>query len=166
MSTFNSFHDELSLQPIPTNSKELDNILGGGIRMKTITDIYGFKFKTQFCLQLTINTIIPEGLVAGEVVWISTKDTKTLIRRLQTLCENYTEMFNLKLNLQNLIHFHQAHNVSQLISCVYDIKKFIKHNKKVSLIHTFRNFPNDQHLDIISDTTDSDRFICIDNAKC
>lgn len=126
--------NELNTQPIPTNCKSLDDILGGGIHMRSVSDIYGSKFKTQFCLQLVINTIIPrpEGLIAGEVVWISTKDTKIFAHRLKSFCKNYKEMYGIKVDLLKFVHVQSVDNACDLLSCIYDVKELIDSNKRVS----------------------------------
>jgi len=62
---------------IVTHHKDLDKLLGGGIRLQEITEISGLSGtgKTQFCIQLACNVTLPywlEGL-DGDCVYIDTE---------------------------------------------------------------------------------------------
>jgi RecA/RadA recombinase len=50
---------------IKTGLEKLDNLLGGGIRNGTITDIFGASStgKTQLALQIMVNTLLEGGTV-------------------------------------------------------------------------------------------------------
>lgn len=67
------------MKHVKTNSKELDNLLGGGIETQSITEFFGAfgSGKTQAGLQLAVNIQLPEkeGGLGGEVVWIDTENT-------------------------------------------------------------------------------------------
>ncbi len=64
---------------ISTGSDELDNLFGGGIETKAITEIFG-EFgsgKTQLALQLSVNVQLPkeEGGLDGKTIYIDTENT-------------------------------------------------------------------------------------------
>jgi DNA repair protein RadA len=64
---------------ITTGSKNLDNLLGGGVETKAILEAYGAFGcgKTQLALQLAINAQLPieEGGANGKVIFIDTEGT-------------------------------------------------------------------------------------------
>lgn len=64
---------------ITTMSKNLDELLGGGIETQSIVECYG-QFgsgKTQLALQASVSVQLPvdQGGLAGEAVWIDTENT-------------------------------------------------------------------------------------------
>lgn len=64
---------------ISTGSKELDELIGGGIESQSITEFYG-KFasgKTNLCFQLAVTTQLPKdkGGQDGNVLWIDTENS-------------------------------------------------------------------------------------------
>ncbi len=64
---------------ITTMSKNLDNLLGGGVETQSITEFYG-KFgsgKTQICHQLAVNVQLPleKGGLDGAALYIDTENT-------------------------------------------------------------------------------------------
>jgi DNA repair protein RadA len=64
---------------ISTGSKDLDELLGGGVEAKAITEAYG-KFasgKTQLGFQLSVNVQLPvgKGGMAGKVLFVDTEGT-------------------------------------------------------------------------------------------
>lgn len=71
--------ERLSVKKITTGSKNLDDLLGGGIETKTITEFYG-EFgtgKTQICHQLAVNVQLPpeRGGLEGKAVYLDTEGT-------------------------------------------------------------------------------------------
>jgi DNA repair protein RadA len=71
--------ERMSLPKITTGSRNLDNLLGGGIEVKTITEFFG-EFgsgKTQICHQLAVNVQLPRerGGLAKKAVYIDTEGT-------------------------------------------------------------------------------------------
>jgi DNA repair protein RadA len=71
--------ERMSLPKITTGSRNLDNLLGGGIEVKTITELFG-EFgsgKTQLCHQLAVNVQLPreKGGLAKKAVYIDTEGT-------------------------------------------------------------------------------------------
>jgi len=73
------FERRKSVKKITTGSKDLDELLGGGIETQSITEFFG-EFgsgKTQICHQLAVNVQLPEneGGLEGSVVIIDTENT-------------------------------------------------------------------------------------------
>ncbi|MFN3527614.1 MAG: DNA repair and recombination protein RadA, partial [Candidatus Altarchaeaceae archaeon] len=73
------FEKRKDVGKISTGSKELDNLLGGGVETKAITEFYG-QFgsgKTQIALQLSVNVQLPKekGGLNGTAVYIDTEGT-------------------------------------------------------------------------------------------
>ncbi len=64
---------------ITTSSRDLDNLLGGGVECGSITEFYGaFRTgKTQICYQLAINAQLPcdKGGLGKKVLWVDTEGT-------------------------------------------------------------------------------------------
>jgi len=68
-----------TMKKITTGSKELDNLLGGGIETQAITELFG-EFgsgKTQICHQLAVNIQLPEdkGGIGKTAIYIDTENT-------------------------------------------------------------------------------------------
>lgn len=71
--------ERLSIGRITTGSKALDQLLGGGVETKTITEFFGEygTGKTQICHQLSVNVQLPpeKGGLSGNAVYIDTEGT-------------------------------------------------------------------------------------------
>ncbi|WCJ22871.1 DNA repair and recombination protein RadA [Euphorbia peplus] len=80
-------HEEKSLTRITTSCADLDNILGGGISCKEVTEIGGVPGigKTQFGIQLAVNVQIPPycGGLGGKAIYIDTEGSFMVERVLQ-----------------------------------------------------------------------------------
>jgi len=71
--------ERMNIKKITTGSKNLDELLGGGIETKNITEFYG-EFgsgKTQLCHQLSVNVQLPEdkGGLEAKAVYIDSEGT-------------------------------------------------------------------------------------------
>ncbi|GBF09619.1 homologue of the bacterial recA and yeast RAD51/DMC1 [Aeropyrum pernix] len=71
--------ESMNIKKITTGSRNLDELLGGGVETKTITELFG-EFgsgKTQICHQLSVNVQLPEdkGGLEGKAVYIDTEGT-------------------------------------------------------------------------------------------
>ncbi|MEM1644265.1 MAG: DNA repair and recombination protein RadA [Ignisphaera sp.] len=71
--------ERMSLPKITTGSRNLDNLLGGGVEVKTITEFFG-EFgsgKTQLCHQLAVNVQLPreKGGLSKKAIYIDTEGT-------------------------------------------------------------------------------------------
>ncbi len=71
--------ERLNVRKITTGSKSLDDLLGGGIETKTITEFFGEygTGKTQICHQLSVNVQLPpeRGGLKGKAFYIDTEGT-------------------------------------------------------------------------------------------
>lgn len=71
--------ERMNIGRITTGSKALDQLLGGGVETKTITEFFGEygTGKTQICHQLAINVQLPQekGGLGGAAVYIDTEGT-------------------------------------------------------------------------------------------
>ncbi len=71
--------ERMTIRKITTSSKALDDLLGGGIETKQITEFFG-EFgtgKTQICHQLAVNVQLPDdkGGLGAKAVYIDTEGT-------------------------------------------------------------------------------------------
>ncbi len=71
--------ERMTVGKITTGSKSLDDLLGGGVETRTITEFYG-EFgtgKTQICHQLSVNVQLPpeKGGLSGRAVYIDSEGT-------------------------------------------------------------------------------------------
>ena len=71
--------ERLTVKKITTGSRNLDQLLGGGVETRTITEFFG-EFgsgKTQICHQLAVNVQLPEdrGGLEAKAVYIDTEGT-------------------------------------------------------------------------------------------
>ncbi len=68
-----------SIGRITTGSKEVDELIGGGIETQSITEVYGqyAAGKTQWCFQLAVTTQLPEeqGGLEGNVLYIDSENS-------------------------------------------------------------------------------------------
>jgi len=87
LSAVDLFEKEKEKKAITTGSKELDDLLGGGIFTGEITEIAGefASGKTQLCFQLAINVQLPvdQGGLNGGVYYIDTEGTFSSTRIVQ-----------------------------------------------------------------------------------
>ncbi|MGC9071135.1 MAG: DNA repair and recombination protein RadA [Acidilobus sp.] len=71
--------ERMTIRKITTGSKALDDLLGGGVETKQITEFYGEygTGKTQVCHQLAVNVQLPEdkGGLLAKAVYIDTEGT-------------------------------------------------------------------------------------------
>lgn len=71
--------ERMSAKKITTGSKNLDELLGGGVETKMVTEFFG-EFgsgKTQICHQLSVNVQLPEdqGGLSAKAVYVDTEGT-------------------------------------------------------------------------------------------
>jgi DNA repair protein RadA len=71
--------ERMTIRKITTGSKALDDLLGGGVETKQITEFFGEygTGKTQVCHQLAVNVQLPEdkGGLSAKAVYIDTEGT-------------------------------------------------------------------------------------------
>ncbi|GER57501.1 DNA repair and recombination protein radA [Striga asiatica] len=87
-------HEEESSVCITTSSSDLDEILGGGIRCKEVTEIGGVPGigKTQLGIQLAVNVQIPAdyGGLGGKAIYIDTEGS-FMVERVRQIAEACAE---------------------------------------------------------------------------
>lgn len=113
---------------ISTGSKELDELLGGGVEVKAITEAYG-KFaagKTQIGFQLAVNAQLPvsKGGLEGNVLYIDTEGTFRP-ERIEAIAK--AQGMDPEKALQN-IYVVRAENTSQQILTIERADKLIREN--------------------------------------
>lgn len=156
MNALSCLIEEHQIKSIPTGSYKLDQALQTGYRLGTLTEINGSSGagKTQLCLQLTINCILPEpvGDVGGEVVFISTKRNfcrQRVHQLIDRVCVNKWEssdFFKIKTNriiftrqeaLKKIYHRHVT-NLPELIATIYQLNKFVEKKQTVRICNRLK----------------------------
>lgn len=155
MNALSCLIEEHQTKRIPTGSYKLDQALQTGNRLGTLTEINGSSGagKTQLCLQLTINCILPEpvGEVGGEVVFISTKRNfcqqrvHQLVDRMLVNKWESSEFFKSKKNriiftrqeaLKKIYH-RLVTNLPELIATIYQLNKFVGKRQTVRICNAW-----------------------------
>ncbi len=122
------YEERKAIGRIATGSKELDDLLGGGVEAKAITEAYG-KFasgKTQLGFQLTVNVQLPvgKGGMDGKVLFIDTESTFRP-ERIESIAK--AAGMNPEDALSNIFVVH-AQNTEQQILAVEKADKTIREN--------------------------------------
>nr|KYP76898.1 DNA repair protein RAD51 isogeny 3 [Cajanus cajan] len=139
---------------ITTSCVDLDNILGGGIKCKEVTEIGGVPGigKTQIGIQLAVNVQIPQeyGGLGGKAIYIDTEGSFMVERVLQIAeaciedMAEYSHQFHkdfqacdVKVHpnniLENIFYFRVCSYTEQIALINY-LDKFIMENKDVKII--------------------------------
>ncbi|XP_024023085.1 DNA repair protein RAD51 homolog 3 isoform X2 [Morus notabilis] len=147
-------HEEQLLRRITTSCADLDNILGGGINCKEVTEIGGVPGigKTQLGIQLAVNVQIPVDLggLGGKAVYIDTEGSFMVERALQIAEASVLDMVeyndllrkehrkcqvNLKPNdlLESIYYFRICSYTEQMAVISY-LDKFISAHKDVKIV--------------------------------
>ncbi|KAL5859906.1 hypothetical protein ACOSQ3_001202 [Xanthoceras sorbifolium] len=147
-------HEEESLMRITTSCADLDNILGGGINCKEVTEIGGVPGigKTQLGIQLAVNVQIPRefGGLGGKAIYIDTEGSFMVERALQiaeACVEDMSEYSRFLRNdiqacqvriqpkdiLENIYYFRICSYTEQIALINY-LEKFISEHKDVKLV--------------------------------
>ena len=144
--------ERLNIRKITTGSKNLDDLLGGGIETKTITEFYGEygTGKTQICHQLSINVQLPSerGGLGGKAVYIDTEGTFRWER-----IEAMARAVGLEPDeaMEN-IYYQRAYNSDHQMAIVDELFKFVpENNVKLVVIdsvtsHFRAEYPGREHL--------------------
>ncbi|XP_042237415.1 DNA repair protein RAD51 homolog 3-like isoform X2 [Homarus americanus] len=149
---------------IATFCEALDSLLGGGIPLRAITEIYGTPGigKTQMCLQACVSVQLPSsvGGVGGEALFIDTEGSFTAgrlkdmatdaIQHAQTIggknvdTSDFTDISILK-----GIHYFRCLNYIEIVAVIKHLPSLLKSNPKMHLIvidsiafHFRHDFPN------------------------
>ncbi|KAK2650573.1 hypothetical protein Ddye_018062 [Dipteronia dyeriana] len=147
-------HEEESLTRITTSCADLDNILGGGINCKEVTEIGGVPGigKTQLGIQLAVNVQIPRefGGLGGKAIYIDTEGSFMVERALQIaeacvedmseysrFLRNDVQACQVKIQpkdiLENIFYFRICSYTEQIALINY-LEKFISEHKDVKLV--------------------------------
>jgi DNA repair protein RadA len=145
-------------QYVPTGSERLDTILGGGIRTEALTEVFGGSGsgKTQFCIDLMLNTIFSP--VSGNVIYVSTKNcltpeniNKKIGRYIDGFNENESESKNIPTveDVLKRIKHKRVFKLNELIFIVYHIREIVEraycYNPiKLVIIDSFTHFMRNQ----------------------
>lgn len=144
--------ERLNIGKITTGSKALDELLGGGIETKTITEFYGEygSGKTQICHQLSVNVQLPpeRGGLSGRAVYIDTEGTFRWER-----IEAMARALGLNPDVaMDSIYYIRAYNSDHQMSIVEELFSFVpKNNVKLVVIdsvtsHFRAEYPGREHL--------------------
>ncbi|KAJ6400399.1 hypothetical protein OIU84_015950 [Salix udensis] len=148
-------HEERSLMTrISTSCADLDDILGGGISCKQVTEIGGVPGigKTQLGIQLAVNVQMPSycGGLGGKAIYIDTEGS-FMVERAQEIAEAYVEdisEYNRFLHkdlqacqgeiqgkdvLQN-IYFFRICSYTEQIALINYLEEFISDHKDVKIV--------------------------------
>jgi DNA repair protein RadA len=119
---------------ITTNSQNLNNLLGGGIETRALTEAYGAfgSGKSQLAHQLAVTVQLPldKGGANGKAVWIDTEGTFRP-ERIKSMCQNLGLDF-LK-TLKN-IFVARAFNSDHQILLVDKVNDLIKNGEPIKLL--------------------------------
>ncbi|XP_021804951.1 DNA repair protein RAD51 homolog 3 isoform X2 [Prunus avium] len=147
-------HEEQSFPRITTSCADLDNILGGGINCKEVTEIGGVPGigKTQLGIQLAVNVQIPVdfGGLGGKAVYIDTEGSFMVERALQIAeasvvdMSHYNELLRKELRtcqveiqptdiLKNIFYFRICSYTEQ-IALINHLDKFILEHNDVKIV--------------------------------
>jgi len=156
-SAFDLLQEEEQETHIVTFCAAFDEMVGGGIPLGKITEFCGGPGmgKTQFGIQLAVDSIIPElfGGVGGEAIYIDCEGSficervveiaQAASHHIKSVAENNSEEPGLQealdaFSLQNIlkkIHVFRCHDYVQLIALSHTLPGFIKENSgKVKII--------------------------------
>ncbi|XP_031269733.1 DNA repair protein RAD51 homolog 3 [Pistacia vera] len=147
-------HEEESMTRITTSCADLDNILGGGINCKEVTEIGGVPGigKTQLGIQLAVNVQIPLefGGLGGKAIYIDTEGSFMVERALQiaeACVEDMSEYNRFLRNdfqacqvkmqptdiLENIFYFRVCSYTEQIALINY-LDKFMSEHKDVKIV--------------------------------
>ncbi|XP_013773850.1 DNA repair protein RAD51 homolog 3-like [Limulus polyphemus] len=154
-SAFDMSKNEKGVAAIVTFSQKVDEMIGGGIHTKKITEICGPPGigKTQICLQLSVNVQIPEscGGVGGEAIYIDTEGSFIVERLLDIASATVNHFYSgvqenisqeEKARRKNLIledilkgiHYYRCQDYVELLAVVNILSDFLEQHSKVRLV--------------------------------
>lgn len=144
--------ERMNVKKITTGSKNLDDLLGGGIETKTITEFYGEygTGKTQICHQLAVNVQLPpeKGGLNGKAVYIDTEGTFRW-ERIEAMARGVGLDPD---EVMENIYVQRAYNSDHQIAIVEELFKFVpENNVKLVIIdsvtsHFRAEYPGREHL--------------------
>ncbi|KAL9671639.1 hypothetical protein QQ045_009209 [Rhodiola kirilowii] len=152
-SAWDMLHEEVVFGRITTSCAELDEILGGGISCKQVTEIGGVPGigKTQLGIQLAVNVQMPVdyGGLKGKAVYIDTEGSFMVERTLQivegckedmsascsteTDFQDFLEKWQPKNFLRNIFYFRVC-SYQEQIELINNLETFISAHKDVKIV--------------------------------
>ncbi|KAJ4844938.1 DNA repair protein rad51c [Turnera subulata] len=153
-SAWDMLHEEESMRRITTSCAELDNILGGGISCREVTEIGGVPGigKTQLGIQLAVNVQIPPhcGGLEGKAIYIDTEGS-FMVERVLQIAEAYIEdmaeyhRFLYKdsraspvetqgKDILESIYYFRVCSYTEQIALINFLDKFVSEHKDVKLV--------------------------------
>ncbi|MEM4718413.1 MAG: DNA repair and recombination protein RadA [Desulfurococcaceae archaeon] len=144
--------ERLSIRKITTGSKQLDDLMGGGVETKTITEFFGEygTGKTQVCHQLSVNVQLPleRGGLSGNAVYIDTEGTFRWER-----VEAMARALGLDPDkVMDSIYYIRAYNSDHQMQLIDELFSFVpKNSVKLVVIdsvtsHFRAEYPGREHL--------------------
>ncbi|XP_038683593.1 DNA repair protein RAD51 homolog 3 isoform X2 [Tripterygium wilfordii] len=147
-------HEEELLPHITTSCADLDNILGGGIKCKEVTEIGGVPGigKTQLGIQLAVNVQIPPdcGGLGGKAIYIDTEGSFMVERVVQIAgaCVEDMSEYNrflqkdfqpsgIKIQPKDIlekIYYFRVCSYTEQIAVINYLEKFISEHKDVKIV--------------------------------
>ncbi|MEM4570632.1 MAG: DNA repair and recombination protein RadA [Desulfurococcaceae archaeon] len=144
--------ERLNVRKVTTGSRALDELLGGGIETKTITEFYGEygSGKTQLCHQLSVNVQLPyeKGGLSGRAVYIDTEGTFRW-ERVEAMARAVG--LDPDATMEN-IYYVRAYNSDHQMSTIDELFSFVPKNEvKLVVIdsvtsHFRAEYPGREHL--------------------
>nr|CAB3265406.1 DNA repair protein RAD51 homolog 3-like [Phallusia mammillata] len=132
---------------IVTFCRSLDEALGGGISIGSVTEIAGESGcgKTQLAFQLSVNVQIPSALggAEGEAIFIDTENTfstnrlvdisESVVQHCTNLCQNGGSNFTIDMCMSK-IYLFKCLTIVELIATVHQLHSFIQTHPNVRLL--------------------------------
>ncbi|XP_076435175.1 DNA repair protein RAD51 homolog 3-like [Babylonia areolata] len=143
---------EQKLPSIVTFCADLDDVLGGGVALRKVTEICGAPGvgKTQMCIQIAVDASIPEQLggAGGEAVYIDTEGSfiiervvdiaKATAEHCQRIAEGMDSEGEMRdYNLEKIlagIHYFRCHDYTELLATVHILTSFLQAHPKVKVV--------------------------------
>lgn len=138
-----------SVSHIVSFCESMDNLLGGGIPLRAITEISGTPGigKTQMCLQACVSVQLPQSMggVQGEAVYIDTEGSFTVerlkamgehaVHHIQSVEENKGELDSLSLDgILRGTHYYRCTSYIEVMAVVKLLPNFLEDHPKVRLV--------------------------------
>ncbi|XP_043270567.1 DNA repair protein RAD51 homolog 3-like [Venturia canescens] len=141
ISALDLWQDEVQQDYVRTFCENLDNILDGGFRCGTITEICGAygSGKTQICFQTSVNCQLPQncGGLSSQTLYIDTRNGFSSCR-IQDIIRGCQKRFpNVILNENDIlkeIKVSSPRNLDELISTIHSLKKYLRTDSKIKAI--------------------------------
>lgn len=141
--------EESDVSHVVTFCEALDNLLGGGVPLRAITEVSGTPGvgKTQLCLQACVSVQLPSsvGGVGGEAVFIDTEGSFTVgrIKDMASHAVHHVQTFGSENNdvssftvesIMKGIHYFRCHSYIEMLAVIKHIPSLLQSNAKIQLL--------------------------------